>query len=44
MVAVAYDAKAWRSMMMIEPFQGKSAKATEMAQTYKKLFPLQNEK
>jgi O-antigen polymerase len=31
-------------MMMIEQFRGNQARAAEMAQTYKKLFPLQNEK
>ncbi|XES82678.1 O-antigen ligase family protein [Franconibacter pulveris] len=38
------DANVWRSMMMIEQFRGNQARAAEMAQTYKKLFPLQNEK
>lgn len=36
------DANVWRSMMMIEQFRGNQARAAEMAQTYKKLFPLQN--
>lgn len=38
------DANVWRSMMMIEQFRGHPAKAAEMAQMYKSLFPLQNHK